>query len=112
MAYVIISGCIDCKDAACTTVCPVDCIYEGGRMFYIHPDECISCGLCESVCPPDAIYSEEHLPDREQSYLKINAEFFGEQVTGWGDPGGASDKWQTDQDHPLVAAHPLNSSKS
>ena len=81
MAYVIISGCIDCKDATCTTVCPVDCIYEGGRMFYIHPDECISCGLCESVCPPDAIYSEEYLPKEENQYIRINAEFFGETVT-------------------------------
>ena len=108
MAYVIISGCIDCKDATCTTVCPVDCIYEGGRMFYIHPDECISCGLCESVCPPDAIYSEEYLPQEENQYIRINAEFFGETVTNWGSPGGAADKFRTEKDHPLVAAKSSN----
>ena len=54
MAYVIIDGCIDCKDAACVSCCPVDCIYEGPRTFYIHPGECINCGSCVSVCPPDA----------------------------------------------------------
>jgi NAD-dependent dihydropyrimidine dehydrogenase PreA subunit len=33
MAYVITDPCIDVKDGDCTTACPVDCIYEGGRMF-------------------------------------------------------------------------------
>ena len=58
MAYVIASTCIDVKDGACQDVCPVECIYEGGRMMYIQPDECIDCGLCLSVCPVDAIYAE------------------------------------------------------
>ena len=35
MPYVIASPCIDVKDAACVAVCPVDCIYTGGRMLYI-----------------------------------------------------------------------------
>ena len=35
MTFVIAAPCIDVKDGACTDVCPVDCIYEGGRMFYI-----------------------------------------------------------------------------
>lgn len=43
MAYVITEPCIDTKDGACTVACPVDCIYEGGRMFYIQPEECINC---------------------------------------------------------------------
>ena len=55
MAYVIVDTCIDCKDASCVSCCPVDCIYEGPRSFYIHPDECINCGICVSVCPPHAI---------------------------------------------------------
>jgi hypothetical protein len=42
MAYVITAPCIDVKDGSCTAACPVDCIYEGARMFYIHPDECIN----------------------------------------------------------------------
>ena len=28
MAYIITKLCLDCKDVACTQVCPVDCIYE------------------------------------------------------------------------------------
>ncbi len=51
MTYVITSTCIDVKDGICQKVCPVECIYEGGRMMYIQPDECINCGICVSVCP-------------------------------------------------------------
>ncbi len=46
MAYVIAEPCINVKDKACVEVCPVDCIYEGETMLYIHPDECIDCGAC------------------------------------------------------------------
>ena len=49
MAYVITSPCIDVKDGACVQCCPVDCIYEGGRTLYIHPEECINCGVCVST---------------------------------------------------------------
>ena len=45
MAYVIVDTCIDCKDASCVACCPVDCIYEGPRTFYLHPEECIDCGI-------------------------------------------------------------------
>ena len=44
MPYVIAEPCINVKDKACVEVCPVDCIYEGKDMLYIHPDECIDCG--------------------------------------------------------------------
>jgi ferredoxin len=37
MTYVIAEPCIDVKDKACVDECPVDCIYEGERMLYIHP---------------------------------------------------------------------------
>lgn len=104
MAYVIASTCIDVKDGACQVVCPVECIYEGGRMMYINPVECISCGLCLSVCPVDAIWEEDDLPGREERFRRINAEFFGPDVTGWGEPGGASEKFRTDGDHPEVAS--------
>jgi len=39
--------------------CPVDCIYEGPRMLYIHPDECVDCGACEPVCPVEAIFYKD-----------------------------------------------------
>src|SRR4029450_13687001 len=45
--YVITEPCIDVKDKSCIEECPVDCIYEGDRMLYIHPDECVDCGACE-----------------------------------------------------------------
>ena len=102
MVYVIASTCIDVKDGACQDVCPVECIYEGGRMMYIHPVECISCGLCLSVCPVYAIWSEDDLPRHEERFQRINAEFFGPSVTGWGDPGGASAQYRTELDHAEV----------
>ena len=37
----------------------MDCIYEGQRMLYIHPDECVDCGACEPVCPVEAIFYED-----------------------------------------------------
>ena len=62
MTYVIGEPCVDIKDRACVDECPVDCIYEGARMLYIHPDECVDCGACEPVCPVEAIY-EDDLPE-------------------------------------------------
>jgi NAD-dependent dihydropyrimidine dehydrogenase PreA subunit len=54
---------VDLKDKSCIQECPVDCIYEGGRMLYINPDECVDCGACEPVCPPGAIaYEDDSAP--------------------------------------------------
>ena len=55
MTYIIGLPCVDVKDRACVEECPVDCIYEGNRMLYIHPEECVDCGACEPVCPVEAI---------------------------------------------------------
>ena len=103
MTYVITSPCIDVKDGACQDVCPVECIYEGGRMMYIQPDECINCGLCLSVCPVEAIFEDEATPTSEAAFKAANAEFFGPAVTGWNSPGGASRDFTTTADHPLIA---------
>ena len=65
MTYVITDACIDVKDGTCSKACPVDCIYEGGRMLYIQPDECINCGICVSVCPVQAIYEDVDVPAAE-----------------------------------------------
>ena len=59
---VITEPCIDVKDKSCIEECPVDCIYEGDRMLYIHPDECVDCGACEPVCPVEAIFYEDDVP--------------------------------------------------
>ena len=104
MAFVIAETCIDVKDGTCTDVCPVDCIYEGGRMFYIHPDECVNCALCVSVCPVEAIWDEDELPAESEAFAAVNAEFFLDGVTGWGAPGGLTPAFRTDRDHPAVAA--------
>ena len=62
---------------------PVDCIYEGGRTLYIHPDECISCGICVSVCPTEAIHDAQELPPHEAVFAAINREFFGRTSAAW-----------------------------
>ena len=76
MTYTIAEPCVDIKDKACIEECPVDCIYEGARMLYIHPDECVDCGACEPVCPVEAIFYEDDVPDQWSSYTQINADFF------------------------------------
>jgi NAD-dependent dihydropyrimidine dehydrogenase PreA subunit len=76
MTYVIGEPCVDIKDRACVDECPVDCIYEGARMLYIHPDECVDCGACEPVCPVEAIYYEDDLPEPLRPYIEENVKFF------------------------------------
>lgn len=105
MAYVITSPCIDVKDGDCTLACPVDCIYEGGRMFYIQPEECINCGLCLSVCPVDAIIWDQESTPEQFIFIDINSEFFSPTVTGLGSPGGWDKSISSEMDHPLVVSH-------
>ena len=76
MPYVITEACIGTKDRSCVDVCPVDCIYEGETMLYIHPDECIDCGACEPECPVTAIFPEEDVPGNLKQYVQINREVF------------------------------------
>jgi ferredoxin len=94
VTFVIAEPCIDVKDKSCIDECPVDCIYEGQRMLYIQPDECIDCAACEPVCPVEAIYVEEDLPDEWIDYTQLNADFFAEL----GSPGGAARVGMTDND--------------
>lgn len=109
MTYLISAGCIDVKDGTCASICPVDSIYEGGRMFYIHPDECINCGLCLSVCPVDAIAWEGEMNAEQRPFLAVNEEFFGPGVTNMGSPGGWEKSRSTELDHPVVAAYEVQS---
>lgn len=103
MVYVIAEPCIDVKDRACVEECPVDCIYEGERMLYIQPDECIDCAACEPVCPVEAIAYEDDVPDMWAEFTAINREFFEDSVTGLGQPGGAATVGVQATDHPKVA---------
>ncbi|MGN0096253.1 MAG: ferredoxin [Corynebacterium sp.] len=102
MTYVIAQPCVDVLDRACVEECPVDCIYEGNRMLYIHPDECIDCGACEPVCPVEAIFYEDDLPDEWEDYIDYNVAFFDEL----GSPGGGESIGPTGTDHPTIAALP------
>ena len=102
MTYVIALPCVDVKDKACIEECPVDCIYEGERMLYIHPDECVDCGACEPVCPVEAIYFEDDLPAEYSEWYDINVRFFDDI----GSPGGAARVGVLDEDEPRVAALP------
>ena len=74
MPYVITEACIGVKDKACVDVCPVDCIYEGDKQLFIHPDECIDCGVCEPECPVDAIKPDTQ-DEPDGRWLKINTDF-------------------------------------
>ena len=110
MTYVIGAPCIDVKDRACVEECPVDCIYEGDRMLYIQPDECVDCGACEPVCPVEAIYYEDDLPEELVPFKDDNARFFAEPLPGRdtaiGSPGGAAKVGVIPADTELVAGHP------
>src|SRR5437762_1698205 len=73
--------CVGVKDKACVEICPVDCIYEGDKegfpdMLFIHPDECIDCGVCQPECPVNAIFPEDDVPEEWTQYIQINADYF------------------------------------
>ena len=102
MTYVIAEPCVDLLDRACVEECPVDCIYEGERMLYIHPDECVDCGACEPVCPVEAIFYEDDVPAQWGEYTRANVDFFNDL----GSPGGASKVGKTGTDDPFVTALP------
>jgi NAD-dependent dihydropyrimidine dehydrogenase PreA subunit len=104
MAYVITEPCVDIHDKACVDECPVDCIYDGIRKGYIHPDECVDCGACEPVCPVTAIFHEDDVPAEWAVYARIEREFFGPEVTGLGSPGGAVRVGSAGVDHPLLGS--------
>jgi NAD-dependent dihydropyrimidine dehydrogenase PreA subunit len=77
MPFIITDPCIGIKDAACTDVCPVDCIhprkdepeFASALMLYIHPEECIDCGACLPACPVAAIYDSPDTTPRNQKDL-------------------------------------------
>ena len=85
MPFIITDPCIETKDTACVDVCPVDCIhprkdeaeFAAVTMLYIHPEECIDCGLCIDACPVQAIYTLEEVPDKWKAFIAKNYEHFG-----------------------------------
>jgi NAD-dependent dihydropyrimidine dehydrogenase PreA subunit len=110
MSYVITSSCIDVLDKSCMDVCPVDCIYEGARKMYIHPDECIDCGACESACPESAIAYETSVKPGEEAHVEDNKNFFWNVLPGREEPlgivGGSSEVGRVGTDTSLVDSAP------
>jgi len=102
MTFVITEACVDVKDRTCITECPVDCIYEGDRMLYINPVECVDCGACEAICPSNAVFYEMDIPDDQKEFEAINADWVEENDAR----GGAKRRGVIGQDHPDVAALP------
>ena len=51
MPYFITNACVDTKDTACVSVCPVD-------------------------CPVEAIYAEDDLPEDQLKYIEVNTKYF------------------------------------
>jgi len=102
MAFVIAEPCVDVHDRGCVDECPVDCIYDGMRKGYIHPDECVDRGACEPVCPVSAIFADTDLPEEWRVYARIEREFFGPGVADLGSPGGAVTIGQIHGDHPAL----------
>jgi NAD-dependent dihydropyrimidine dehydrogenase PreA subunit len=98
MPFVITAPCIDILDKSCVSQCPVDCIYEGDRMMYIHPGECVDCGACEPVCPQEAIYYDEEVPEKWKDFGAANAQFFDTL----GSPAGAAAIGKQGHDADLV----------
>jgi NAD-dependent dihydropyrimidine dehydrogenase PreA subunit len=106
MVFVVLSACVDVMDRSCIEVCPVDCIYEGGRKLYINPTECIDCAACEPVCPVTAISDLIEVPESELEFADDNRSFFEAILEGrdapLGKPGGARDVGPIGVDTPLV----------
>lgn len=109
MTFVIGAACVDVMDRACVEECPVDCIYTGDRMAYIHPTECVDCGACEPVCPVEAIYLDDDIPVGQQDFVATNAAFFENPLPGrdtaLGSPGGAGAVGELGVDTPFVAGY-------
>jgi NAD-dependent dihydropyrimidine dehydrogenase PreA subunit len=76
VTHLITEACIGSKDQSCVDVCPVDCIYEAGEMFVIHPEECIDCGACVPECPVEAIFREDDVPSGSREFAVRAAQSF------------------------------------
>ena len=109
MTYVINEKCVDEMDRSCVAECPVDCIYEGSRSLYIHPDECIDCGACEATCPVRAIAYQDDLPGPEAERIVTRSR---EWLTLHAAGGGAKRVGPIGTDHPDIAALPAGSDQA
>ena len=94
MTFVITQSC--CSDAACVSVCPVNCIHptpeERGfgtsDILHVDPEACIDCGACADACPVNAIFPADRLGEHDRIFIDINAAYYRENrdiSSGWSD---------------------------
>lgn len=78
MAYVITEPCLKHKDSRCVNVCPENAIqtFDGSNQYFIDPDKCTDCGICDLACPVAAIFPEELVPPNWKHYIEINKHIF------------------------------------
>jgi ferredoxin len=74
MTHVVAEPCFGCKYTDCVVVCPVECFYEGEKILYIHPEECIDCEACVPECPVEAIFHQDNVPEEWKDFTALNAE--------------------------------------
>src|SRR5438034_11797398 len=79
MAYVIAAPCYTTKDKACVPACHVESSYEGAKMLYSQPEDCIDCGASVEPCPVQAIFPANELPEKWKFYIEVNKNFFPEK---------------------------------
>ena len=110
MTHMVTQPCVGCRYTDCVVVCPVECFYEGEKMLYIHPEECIDCEACVPECPVEAIFYEDDLPHTWAAYQTDNVLFFANTLPGCaapvGSPGDAMKIGRLGVDTLLVAQHP------
>lgn len=78
MAWVITEPCVNEKIAKCKEICPEDCIEtdDNSNQYFINPDKCTNCGLCDLSCPVGAIFEESTVPIQWKKYIEINKSYF------------------------------------
>jgi NAD-dependent dihydropyrimidine dehydrogenase PreA subunit len=79
---VITEPCIGVNEQSCIEVCPVDCIHsdDQAEQYFINPDECIDCSACVAACPVEAIHPGDDLPEGQEGFLALNADYFRRRV--------------------------------
>ncbi|ASR02235.1 FAD-dependent oxidoreductase [Gordonia rubripertincta] len=111
--FVITQSC--CSDAACVSVCPVNCIHPtpeergfgSSDILHIDPEACIDCGACADACPVDAIYPADKLGTRDKVFIDINADYYKRNPdvrSGWVAPTDDESAGVTYPDIPKLPA--------
>jgi len=75
VTYVIAQPCVDVLTGHASKSARWTCIYEGERMLYIHPDECVDCGACEP-CARSRLSTTKTTFRTVEGLLQVNVDFF------------------------------------